>query len=60
MNLNLKEFFTVKTKHLSYSIQSIATCTGFANVGPVINKAHSLSSEHNYFQRVFINDLIDS
>ena len=32
-------------KQNSFSFRSIARCTGFANVGPIFYKVHSLSSE---------------
>ena len=48
-SVNLKGV-VYELKQNSFSLRSITTCTGFANVDPVFCTVHSLSSE-----QVFIN-----
>ena len=43
-SVNLKGV-VYEQKQNSFSLPSITTCTGFANVGPIFYKVHSLSSE---------------
>ena len=43
-SVNLKGV-AYEPKQNSFSLQFIATCAGFANVGPIFHRVHSLSSE---------------
>ena len=42
----------------SFSLQSVTTCTGFPNVGPIFCEDHSLSSEQVFYSIIRFSELI--